>query len=47
MSDILIPAGIAVVGVFIAWKLLAGLVKLAAMVVIVGLAAYLYFGGVL
>jgi len=43
--DIVIPAGLAVVGVFIAWKILKGLVKTAAILVVIGVAAWLYFGG--
>ncbi|MBO9499622.1 MAG: hypothetical protein J7496_14960 [Novosphingobium sp.] len=45
--DVVVPAGIAVVGVFIAWKVLSGLIKMVAMLAVIGLAAYLYFGGVL
>lgn len=43
--DVVVPAGVAVIGVFIAWKVLSGLVKMVAMLAVVGLAAYLYFGG--
>jgi hypothetical protein len=38
---------IALVLVFIAWKVLAGIVKTVALVVILGLAALVVFGGVL
>jgi hypothetical protein len=41
----LIPVGLAIVGVFIAWKVLKGLVKTAAILVVIGIAAWLYFGG--
>jgi len=42
--DIVIPVGLALVGIFIAWKVLKGLVKLAAIVGVLALAAYVYFG---
>ena len=43
--DALVPVGIAVVGVFIAWKVLKGLIKTAAILVVIAIAAWLYFGG--
>lgn len=45
--DVLIPAGVAVVAVFIAWKILKGLIKVAAIVAVVALAGYLYWQGLI
>ena len=43
--DIVIPAGLALIGVVIAWKVFKGVVKMAVIVGVIALAAYLYFGG--
>jgi hypothetical protein len=46
VMDIVIPAALVIVGVFIAWKVLKGLIKTAAILAVIGVAAWLYFGGV-
>lgn len=40
MADMLIPAGVALVLGFIAWKALKGMIKIGALVVLVGAAVY-------
>jgi hypothetical protein len=45
VSNALITAIIAVVGVVIAWKVLKGIVKTVVLVGILALAAYFVFGG--
>lgn len=43
--ETLLPVLVALALIFVAWKVLKGLVKMAALVVIVGLAAWFWFGG--
>jgi len=44
--DIVVPAVVVLLGVFVAWKIVKGLVKMAVIVGALALAAWLYFGGV-
>ena len=45
--DAAVTVGVALVLAVIAWKVLSGLIKFAAIVCIVAFAAYLYFQGVI
>ena len=44
--ETLVPILVALGLMFVAWKVLKGLVKMAVLVVIVGVAAWFWFGGV-
>jgi hypothetical protein len=43
--ELLVPIGVALIGVVIAWKLLKGLIKTVVLVAILALAAVYVFGG--